>query len=370
MNQQHQRSTSFRASILNAWLPCTEPLGDWSLVIQYFQVGWHRNLFRCDASHKRFKTALKWAFYVSLLRTSSAQVQEPGLPKHTLGTTDIGHLPLHRLIVALLVGIWLTAPNSVSATEKIFDDARAVQSAGEALRQSASYPWYDAEHDALRDVRALRSGSDDSETREKGWQATAQPTKPPAPPTVPTGSWFSGWNWGFSFAGLMQYAAMTLLAIAIIVLVVLLVRYFLEEEEIESAGRNGARENDNAKAANDSVRLENLPFVVRERNDDPLAIAQRWYAEGRFSEAIIYLFAYQLMQLDRHQWIHLAKGKTNRQYLREVRQNAALRGITEHTMIAFEDVFFGKHPLPRERFEACWQRLDQFHKLLEQGVAA
>ncbi len=84
------------------------------------------------------------------------------------------------------------------------------------------------------------------------------------------------------------------------------------------------------------MRLENLPFQVQEKSDDPLVLAQRWYDQGRYSEAVIFLFAYQLMQLDRHQWIHLAKGKTNRKYLREVKHNAELRRITEHTMIALK----------------------------------
>ncbi len=33
-------------------------------------------------------------------------------------------------------------------------------------------------------------------------------------------------------------------------------------------------------------------------------------------------------------------------------------------MLAFEDVFFGHYQLTRERFEACWHRLDEFHQLV------
>ena len=39
------------------------------------------------------------------------------------------------------------------------------------------------------------------------------------------------------------------------------------------------------------------------------------------------------------------------------------------TMLAFEDVFFGNHPLERGRFESCWSRLDAFHHSLEQATA-
>jgi hypothetical protein len=86
----------------------------------------------------------------------------------------------------------------------------------------------------------------------------------------------------------------------------------------------------------------------------------------------MYLFSYQLVHLDKHHLIRLAKGKTNRQYLRELRaQNEesdgqGLRGILRRTMIAFEDCFFGDHAIEKNRFEACWQRLDDFHKTVQQ----
>ena len=62
--------------------------------------------------------------------------------------------------------------------------------------------------------------------------------------------------------------------------------------------------------------------------------------EGRFGEAILCLFGYQLVELDKHQRIRLAKGKTNRQYLREMGSGGRLRRIVEQTMVAFEDFFF------------------------------
>jgi hypothetical protein len=38
-------------------------------------------------------------------------------------------------------------------------------------------------------------------------------------------------------------------------------------------------------------------------------------------------------------------------------------------MVAFEDVFFGKHGLDRERFESCWRRVDEFRRGLQGGIA-
>ena len=62
----------------------------------------------------------------------------------------------------------------------------------------------------------------------------------------------------------------------------------------------------------------------------------------------------------------LTKGKTNRQYLREIGPRRRLRDLVERTMIAFESVFFGHHPLDQRRFEACWSQVAEFQRLLDQ----
>lgn len=110
--------------------------------------------------------------------------------------------------------------------------------------------------------------------------------------------------------------------------------------------------------------MENLPFPVKRPQADLLGETRWHYEQGNFGEAIIYLFSYELVQLDTHHLIRLAKGKTNRQYLRELKADSSLRAILRQTMLTFEDVFFGHYELSRERFEACWRRLDEFHSLV------
>jgi hypothetical protein len=116
----------------------------------------------------------------------------------------------------------------------------------------------------------------------------------------------------------------------------------------------------------DAARIESLPFPVAAGRLDLLAEARRHYEAGNYEMAIIYLFSFQLVQLDKRQFIHLAKGKTNRQYLREVGQRMPLLGVIEQTMVAFEDVFFGNRALDRNRFQSCWTRLDEFEALTAQ----
>ena len=121
---------------------------------------------------------------------------------------------------------------------------------------------------------------------------------------------------------------------------------FLKQETSESAVLKKV-----VQTARDADRVEALPFKVRSVSGDFLDEARRLYEAGQFSEAIIFLFSYQLVQLDKQHVIRLAKGKTNRQYLRELRQRPTLRSTLELTMVAFEDAFFGRKTLSRERFE-------------------
>ncbi len=105
---------------------------------------------------------------------------------------------------------------------------------------------------------------------------------------------------------------------------------------------------------------------IQPQHTDLLAAARAYLAQGDLGKAIIYAFAHQLVQLDEHHLIQLTKGKTNRQYLRELKPHPEFQDLLCPTMFAFEDVFFGHHELTRQRFDDCWQSLERFHQRLEQ----
>ena len=117
-------------------------------------------------------------------------------------------------------------------------------------------------------------------------------------------------------------------------------------------------------------RIESLPFQLDRKNVSLLDEAERLYREGNYSQAIVYLFSYQLVEMDKLQVIRLTRGKTNRQYLRELRGRQTLRGLVESSMVAFEHVFFGQHSLPRTAFESCWRRTGEFDRLIREGAPA
>lgn len=203
-----------------------------------------------------------------------------------------------------------------------------IGSARKAFDHWFGYPWYDKEHDALRPVTLLRQ----SNTKRD-----------------------------LSFLNIFAWIGLALLLVAL--------AYFLIQAYV-------LRESNAAQTTETRLRhvpvevsaLEALPFQVRRPTADLLEEARRQYEQGHYTEAIIYLFSYQLVQLDRHQLIRLAKGKTNRQYLREVGSSRPLGKLLEHTMVIFEGVFFGSQGLERLQFESAWNRLADFDRLvLETG---
>jgi hypothetical protein len=120
------------------------------------------------------------------------------------------------------------------------------------------------------------------------------------------------------------------------------------------------------RTASDAQRMEDLPIGVPPSDRDLLAAARACYETGDYGKAIIYAYAYQLVELDKRHLVQLSKGKTNRQYLRELGVRPGLQGLLRETMLAFEDVFFGHHSLSKPRFQHCWDNLDEFHRQLEQ----
>jgi hypothetical protein len=256
-------------------------------------------------------------------------------------------------VCAILIAFISLQTNTLLYAQALGEDVipeEAVEAGREALQGRTHYPWYDPETDGVRRV------------------AVTPPTKPP-PPRNPNWKWpeWKGFNWNWSLGDIFWTSLQAVfwgVIIALFVwLIVVLTRVFLGRE---SAGAIGSEESQHIEAGLEADRIEHLPFEVRRPQGDLLAEARRLYEAGDYRQAIVYYFSYLLVELDRRQVIRLTRGKTNRQYLREVRrQRQDVSGLVENTMVAFEDVFFGDHALERERFESCWAGLDDFQKRLQ-----
>ena len=222
------------------------------------------------------------------------------------------------------------------------DTDPSVDAGREALDHWGRYPWYDPATDGVRRVEI---------------------------PDPWDWSWLPDWGGSYRLGfvdTLLQWGTWGLLA-----LVLGLAAYYLIKAYRDRDGFLGsaAYKGDGSRSdPSDADRIEALPFPMRAEKLDLLGEARRAARQGDFGRAIICLYSFQLVQLDRQQRIRLTKGKTNRQYLREVGLRSPLCRLLEQTMVAFEDVFFGSHTIDRMRFDSCWSRLDEFQSLAEQGA--
>jgi hypothetical protein len=231
---------------------------------------------------------------------------------------------------------WLTNaphPNPLPKGEgRLFLAAEdPVESGGDALGRWWGYPWYDSDADAVKRIEVVK-------------------------PWNPDWSWLRGLHLGI----ILQWLAWIVLAAALMLLTYLMVRMYLRREKGTGDSAGAAAEELAARQ-----RIEALPFSPAAGPLDLLGEAQRMYQAGDYSRAIVFLFSYQLVLLDRRQLIRLTRGKTNRQYLRELSPRAALGNLLEGTMICFEEVFFGRRILERSRFDSCWTKLPEFEALAE-----
>ncbi len=112
------------------------------------------------------------------------------------------------------------------------------------------------------------------------------------------------------------------------------------------------------------ARMSDLPFELEHSEIGLRAQADRYRAAGDYSRAIVYLFSYVLVELDRHERIRLERGNTNGYYVRSLRSHAFLYPFMLRLVQTFESVFFGRYALSGEQFDALWNQLDTFHDAL------
>lgn len=255
-----------------------------------------------------------------------------------------------------------SAPPTMQGVDAFPSDERAIEAARDALGERNRLPWYDAERDDVRAMDVPPTDLGQFSNRESRWKAQ------PATPASGTGNNWQGFGtFGEVLTTLLKIAFWLLVAGILAFLIYLLVAAYLSREN--AAITTTARSTTDDDAADEHERISSLPFTMARPRGDLLDEAMAQHQAGNYRQAVIFLYSYLLIQLDRHQQIHLARGKTNRMYLRELRQRPQLQAILERTMLAFEDVFFGNHAITRESFEACWNQLDEFHKHVEQASA-
>lgn len=259
------------------------------------------------------------------------------------------------------------------ATSWLWLLATAVGAQEEEMFQGV--PWYDAQKSEVTSIPLDKLDSSDADHRDSDWVDV-----PISIPSTSTSFWdwfFGGNNNGSSnspsgnvsplLAQIVSWVVWILIGLICLALLIWIAWLLVKQE-----WRTGDSDDDTDWLQNpqiDPARFEALPFEVNAPQNDLLGLARQAQAEGRMREAIIYLYSYMLLMLDQKHLIHLAKGKTNRTYLREIRSQRALHALLEKIVVTFEDVFFGDLTLEPSEFQARWSELNQFHQLIGQQKA-
>jgi hypothetical protein len=216
-----------------------------------------------------------------------------------------------------------------------------------------AFPWYDPKTESEKPVSII-ADPDETGQRDSKWLGSGDwQTKRNTRAFRPSFGWLST---------VFQVIFWFLVAGLLLGLSYVVITAFMKMDAQQANAGGGADEEDEEQ---DKTRIENLPFQVKRPNANLLEEAKACYERGEYNDAIVYLYSHQLIELDRRQAIYLTKGKTNRQYLRELRERPALENILESSVLLFEEAFFGRHTITKSQFDRCWAKLPDFDRELE-----
>jgi hypothetical protein len=222
------------------------------------------------------------------------------------------------------------------------------QDAGLESLKRQSLPWYDAQTEQVKPVEL--EARDDPRSGLRG--TIAEKTKKKKKKA--NRNWT--WDWGLSegLGTFLYWLLWIVLGVAFAILVVWVVR------NIDVKQPSAREETKSGRSLAQSVAQ--LPFQVEVGDEDFRSLAAKAFHANDYRQAIIWLFSHVLISLDQKNLIRLKKGKTNRQYLRELASERQLSSYYADVMVPFEATFFGDKDLNREQFASCWDGLNHFEQ--------
>ena len=221
--------------------------------------------------------------------------------------------------------------------------------------------WYDGEVDRVVAVE-VKTSQDDSIHRDSDWLPQAEPVpKSAGTPNAGTVPNFNFFGQAFTYTNLVAWCLLA----ALVVGTGVWVAWILGKD-----GLAGGRSKVDQSLASDERLLErvrHLPQELQRENLDYRAEAERLMQSGDFEQAIVLLFAYQLLILDRSACLRLNRGKTNRQYLQETRfANPQASEWFSSVVKLFESSYFGRRVIEASEFARCWRENEMLERQLTQ----
>lgn len=238
----------------------------------------------------------------------------------------------NAVLVALICSLLLSQARAQDEAGPL-TTANAAEEGRDSLRSSYDYPWYDVANDSTRGL-ALPPDQ------------TVAPKPPPPPTPVTYGSNTS--------SGDFQYLWWFLLVVVVLIILWLIIRTMQQRDPEWQAAKARPQPGTLTSVA----RLTDLPIELSPRVTNMQDEARRLAGIGNYSLAIVYLYSHMLVRLTEARRIQLSKGKTNRQYLRELRSDPELWKFFSRAIGQFEQSYFGNHPPSPAMFDALlhdWQ---------------
>ncbi len=228
--------------------------------------------------------------------------------------------------------------------------------------------WFDPDEGKVVPIK-VQTSVDDSEHRDSRWLPKAKqvPKKAaaPAPTATTTGTGSTGW-FGTDLTLGNLFAWMFLVAI-IAGLVGTLV-YALSKTDIDlTASSKSAVIDERAGPDEQTIeRMKHLPAELRRTDVNLRSEAARLMGLGQYDQAVILLFAHQLLLLDRSSIIRLNGGKTNGKYVRECRSSdQELGSLLKETTTAFERSYFGRQQITDPEFRDLWDQNETLERIVQ-----
>jgi hypothetical protein len=255
------------------------------------------------------------------------------------------------LVMALTLLVPWTASQTVPTSESL--SAPSATGSGTATQadpvkpalREGSYPWYDPDTDRVKPIwRAKRP-----------WQKWIGQRLENLAKAVE--KFLSRFRFGrLSGGGVSGELIMTTVFLAALIAFLVVLVGLWSRRGLSAADRSG-----DGSVIGRSARLADLPEGVRPGSGDPWSEALRRRAAGDLGGAIVCLFAYQLLTLDKLGLIRLAPGRTGRQYVQTIHDPQFVDSL-EATLGLFEDVYYGRKLPTLEAFEAVWRRAQVFQE--------
>ncbi len=255
-------------------------------------------------------------------------------------------------LVLTLTCFWLVSLPLVGCSRRASTPREREQQAINTLKGRS---WFDSQNVAYLPPPVSEEFDDDMRT--KGWPAPPESLQP-TPGRAPLVNW-SGIGDG------MAIVVWVILALGLVALAVA-----LGAVSMKSWDRSKLASKRSLQIQIDPTRVADLPFEAVEEMRDPLERSRQLANAGDYNGAILFLYGYKLLALDRAGKLVLHRGKTNRMYLMELGGERRLRELLSPTVEAFEEVYFGKYALDRARFMSLWKSVDEFHQILAAVMAA